>query len=253
MSGEGASAISGVLLDSTFVETSLYRPVKNFLEGLGFAVKGEVGGCDIVALRGDEPPMLVICELKLRFSLDLLLQGVDRATACDEVWLAVRGSVRRGRERDPRVRKLCRRLGFGLLAVSSRGLVEILAEPTPYRPRPDRERRRRLAEEHRRRQGDPTPGGSSRAPIMTAYRQEALACAAALCDGPLSTRVLRQTSAYAPRILLDNVYGWFERVERGVYRLNEAGRAALLRFAPPPEPAKQRRGAAAGEPEAAPA
>jgi hypothetical protein len=31
--------------------------VKRYLEGLGFAVKGEVCGCDLVALRGDEPPM----------------------------------------------------------------------------------------------------------------------------------------------------------------------------------------------------
>ena len=38
--------------------------------------------------------------------------------ACDEVWLAVRTSGRKGRERDPRVRKLCRLLGFGLLGVT---------------------------------------------------------------------------------------------------------------------------------------
>jgi hypothetical protein len=46
------------------LETSLYRPVKVFLEGLGFVVKGEVGGCDLVALKGDDLPVVVICELK---------------------------------------------------------------------------------------------------------------------------------------------------------------------------------------------
>jgi hypothetical protein len=193
-----------------------------------------------VAVRGDEPKMLVIGELKLRFSLDLVLQGVDRASCCDEVWLAVRGSARRGRERDPRVRQLCRRLGFGLLVVSPRGLVEILAEPIPYRPRPDAPRRRRLADEHRRRQGDPTPGGSTRAPIMTAYRQEALACAAALLAGPQRLRDLKPEFPNAPRILPDNFYGWFDRVERGLYRLNEKGEQALIRFATPPEPKRRR-------------
>ena len=59
-------------------ETSLYGPVKRYLETLGFSVKGEVCGCDLVALRGDEPPMVVVGELKLSFSLDLLLQAVDR-------------------------------------------------------------------------------------------------------------------------------------------------------------------------------
>src|SRR5947208_8244288 len=99
-------------------ETSLYVPVKRFLESLGFAVKGEICGCDLVALRGDEPPLVVIGELKLGFNLELVLQGINRSAACDEVWLAVR-MARRGRENDPRVRKLCRLLGFGLLGVSS--------------------------------------------------------------------------------------------------------------------------------------
>jgi hypothetical protein len=39
----------------TILETLLCRPVKAFLEGLGFVVKGEVGGCDLLALRGDDP------------------------------------------------------------------------------------------------------------------------------------------------------------------------------------------------------
>src|SRR6478735_11701372 len=97
-------------------ETSLYEPVKRYLEDLGFQVKGEICGCDLVALRGDEPPIVVIGELKLSFNLELLLQGIDRTAACDEIWLAVRSSARgKARERDPRVRKLCRLLGFGLL------------------------------------------------------------------------------------------------------------------------------------------
>jgi hypothetical protein len=84
----------------TILETSLYQPVNGFLEGLGF-VKGEVGGCDLVALKGDDLPVVVICELKLTFNLELILQGVDRATASDEVWLAARLSSRgRGRESD---------------------------------------------------------------------------------------------------------------------------------------------------------
>jgi hypothetical protein len=53
----------------TILETSLDRPVKAFLEGLGFVVKGEVGGCDLVALKGDDLPVVVICELKLTFNL----------------------------------------------------------------------------------------------------------------------------------------------------------------------------------------
>ncbi len=184
-----------------------------------------------MALRGDDPPLVVIGELKLSFNLELVLQGVDRTAACDEIWLAVRTSAKaRSRERDARVRKLCRLLGFGLLGVSARGLVEILVEPGPWRSRRDPKRRSRLVDEHRRRQGDPVAGGGSRRPIMTAYRQQALACAAALVDGPRRPRDLKTSVPEAPKILLDNVYGWFVRIERGLYGLTESGKAALIRW-----------------------
>jgi hypothetical protein len=213
------------------LETSLYLPVKRFLARLGFEAKGEIKGCDVVAIKDDLPPVVVICELKLNFNFELVLQGVDRTAACDEIWLAVR-SATRGRERDPRVRKLCRLLGFGLLGVLTRGRVEVLVEPTRWRPRRDPDRRSQLVDEHRRRQSDPAMGGATRTPIMTAYRQEALACAAALAAGPRSVKVLRATSVDASKILLRNVYGWFVRVERGVYALTETGRAALVRWPP---------------------
>jgi hypothetical protein len=212
-------------------ETSLYQPVKRYLETLGFTVKGEVCGCDLVALRGDEPPIVVIGELKLSFSLDLVLQAVDRAAACDEVWLAV-SAAGRVRLRDPRVRKLCRFLGFGLLGVSSAGAVEVLVEPKPWRPRQDRKRRARLTDEHRKRIGDPSLGGSTRQPIMTAYRQQALACAASLADGPRRTSELRSVVPNAPTILLRNWYGWFTRIERGLYGLTPEGIVALARWSP---------------------
>lgn len=211
------------------METSLYRPVKRFLEKLGFEVKGEVCGCDLVALRGEAPPVVVIGELKLRFNLDLVLQGVDRIAACDEIWLAVRAS-RRGREHDPRVRKLCRLLGFGLLGVSGMDQVELLVEPSAWRPRRDPQRRSQLVTEHRRRQGDPAVGGSSRKPIMTAYRQQALACAMALSETPQRPRDLKTAMPDAPRILSNNVYGWFIRIERGLYGLTDLGREALNRW-----------------------
>ncbi|MEP9379221.1 DUF2161 family putative PD-(D/E)XK-type phosphodiesterase [Aquabacter sp. CN5-332] len=213
------------------METSLYLPVKGFLEGLGFAVKGEIGGCDLVALAGDGTPVVVIGELKLSFNLELVLQAVDRASACDEVWLAARTSVRgNGRESDSRFRNLCRRLGFGMLAVSPAGEVTIIVSPTSPMPRKDPRRRSRLVEEHQRRQGDPAVGGGSRAPIMTAYRQQALACARAMAEAPKRPRDLRAFAPNAGKILLDNVYGWFARADRGIYGLTQAGREALVRW-----------------------
>jgi hypothetical protein len=213
------------------LETALYLPVKRFLEKLGFTVKGEIGGCDLVGLSNDDPPVVVIGELKLAFNLELILQAVDRAPAGDEIWIAAKMSSRgKGRESDARYRNLCRRLGFGMLGVTERGQVEVLVKPPTAGPRREPKKRSRLVTEHQRRQGDPVAGGSTRAPIMTAYRQQALACASALARGPRRVRELRDQCPDAGKILLHNVYGWFQRAERGIYGLTEAGHAALKRW-----------------------
>jgi hypothetical protein len=115
--------------------------------------------------------------------------------------------------------------------------VDVLVEPVPWRPRRDGKRRSRIVEEHWRRHGDPVAGGSTRQPMMTVYRQQALACAAALAQGAARPRDLKPTLPDAPKILLRNVYGWFVRAERGIYTLSDSGRAALARWGeqiPPP-------------------
>lgn len=205
-------------------EVDLYPAVKAFLEGEGFEVKGEVHGCDVVGVRHDEPPVIV--ELKLRFTLGLVLQALDRLRVSERVYLAVPAEAVRRRGIPP----LCRRLGLGLLAIHGpRQHMEVVVEPGPYRPPHDRRRTLRLLSEHARRHGDPTPGGATRVPIMTAYRQEAVRIAEALRVGPASVAELREVGAapHAGRILARNAYGWFERVERGSYRLRDVGRAAV--------------------------
>lgn len=210
------------------METTLYLPVKSFLERAGYTVKGEIGGCDLVGLSDGDPTVVVICELKLTFNLELILQAVDRATVCDEVWIAARISAKgRGREADKRYRDLCRRLGLGMLGVSDRGEVIVIVSSVSPMPRTNPKRRTRLVKEHRKREGDPTRGGSTRVPIMTAYRQQAIACAVALAGGPLRPRDLKQAVPTAGQILLNNYYGWFERIEKGVYGLTPAGLQVL--------------------------
>ena len=216
------------------METSLYLPVKAFLEAAGYSVKGEIGGCDLVGINADDPPVVVVCELKLTFNLELILQAVDRASISDEVWIAAKVSAKgRGRESDKRYRDLCRRLGIGMLGISDRGDVSVIVASVTPMPRTNPKRRSRLVREHQKRRGDPVLGGSTRTPMMTAYRQQALGCAALLSAGPLRVRDVRAGVPDAGKILLSNVYGWFERLEKGVYGLTDAGREALIRWPQP--------------------
>ena len=206
------------------LESDLYAPVKALLEGQGYSVKGEVRGCDVVAVRGGEPPLIV--ELKRAFGMALVLQGVRRLALSDAVYLAVGAWPKNLRD----VKKLCRRLGLGLMVVV-RERVDILLDPAPYKPRKDKRRLGRLLGEHARRVGDPNRGGSStKVPMMTAYRQEALRCAGLLArNGPMKVAALK-VAAEAPKaalILRDDHYGWFERIERGIYGLTPQGRLGL--------------------------
>jgi hypothetical protein len=224
--------------DNAYLEAALYSPVKQFLERQGYEVKGEVRGCDLVARRGAEPPVIV--ELKLRFNLPLVLQGIDRLALTERVYLAVPRPERQARggllapER-PEIRKLCRRLGLGLILVGlTRKTVEILEEPVPYRPRQAKSRALRLLDEFSRRVGDANVGGAVGVPLVTAYRQDALRCARVLAHGgPMPVGSLRTAAGVprAARILQRNVYGWFDRIERGTYRLTPEGDQALSRFA----------------------
>lgn len=76
-------------------------------------------------------------------------------------------------------------------------------------------------------------GGGTRKPIMTAYRQQALACAAAMAEEPKRPRDLKPSCPDAQKILHRNVYGWFERSGRGVYALTATGRSALAAWRAP--------------------
>jgi hypothetical protein len=221
--------MQAVMPARTIRETDLYEPVKRLLEGQGYAVKAEVGAADVVACRGDEPPVIV--ELKTGFSLTLFHQAIERLKLADAVYVAVpRGTGRPFQKSLKNNVSLCRRLGLGLITVRLEdGLTEVHADPGPYAPRKQVSKQARLLKEFARRDGDPNSGGQTRTTVMTAYRQDAIRCAHVLKAGSLkASEVARLAQVKRARtIMADNHYGWFVRVERGVYGLTPAGLAAV--------------------------
>ncbi len=220
-----------------FNETDLYPPVKALLEARGYTVKAEVNGCDVVAQKPGTP--MVVVELKKGFNLDLLIQGVERLSLTDDVYIAAgfygpiaKGSVWHKRRRG--IQKLCKRLGLGLMTVrlsaKAEPKVDILLDPAPYTPRKNSRHRARLKNEFETRVGDPNAGGSTRTKIITAYRQDALRCALLMEKaGPMRIKDIREATGAAKTasILRMNHYGWFEKIERGVYQLTELGKSDL--------------------------
>jgi hypothetical protein len=238
-------------------EADLYGPIRRYLEGQGYSVHAEVGNCDLVARRPapgdgkedarfdpggrggpgarDNAGDLIVVELKSRLSLDLMVQAVRRKELSDSVYVAVPLEGSRARIRNlSGVKALLRRLEVGLIVVRflrSATRVEVVAHPRPFSP-PVRHRRRiamireidgRYAEFDR-------AGQPSREERITAYKQQSLLLAHLLqSEGEASPAALRRATGIdrAGGILSAHVYGWFERVCRGVYALSADGREAL--------------------------
>lgn len=214
-------------------ETDLYDPIKRFLEGQGYEVKGEIGKVDVVACRGDETPVLI--ELKTAFSLSLFHQAIDRLSVSEIVYIAV--PYKPGKVFSRSIKRnvaLCRRLGIGLITVRLKdGLVQVHIDPGPYRPRVSAGKTARLLKEFAKRVGDPNSGGATRQGLITAYRQDALRCLSYLHkNGPTKAAMVAAATNVdtARRIMADDHYGWFERVKTGIYAATPAGHKALQHY-----------------------
>ena len=213
-------------------ESDLYLPLKRFLESQNYEVKGEVENCDVVAVRGTESPVVV--ELKQTLNLDLILQAVERLSLTHKVYIGIPKQCRVLNRRKKRIVKLLRMLGLGLVVIDpavSGGEVTPVLDPGGYRPRKSKFRRERLLGEFAKRVGDPNLGGTDgRKGIMTAYRQRVLSIARFLeQEGPAkSSRVAKKLDDPKARdILYKDVYGWFDRVSRGVYDLSPRGKKEM--------------------------
>ena len=216
-------------------ETDLYPPLRAHLTAQGYTVRGEVKHCDIVAVKGDD---LLVIEMKLALNLALVAQGVRRQQMTDSVYLAVPRPANYAKwTRQMRgAYRVLRRLDLGLLLVSlkpGKPPVEVAFHPLPFERRKRRDARRVVLDEIGRRSGDYNVGGSTRRPLVTAYRENAIQIACYLADsGEMSPKQLRALGA-GPKtlsILSRNVYGWFSRVGRGVYAVTPKGREALPKY-----------------------
>ena len=100
----------------------------------------------------------------------------------------------------------------------------------PYAPRKSKKREVKMLSEFARRVGDPNDGGQTRVGLVTAYRQDALKIAMYLFEVGASkgADVARETGVErATTMMRDDHYGWFEKVEKGVYGLRPKGAEAV--------------------------
>lgn len=219
-------------------EVDLYKPIQKFFVREDYEVYGEVNDCDIAAVKDDE---LVIVELKLTLSVDLLSQAVNRQRLTDQVYIAIPRPKGRLNSRQWRDKcHLVKRLELGLILVAfqgNRATAEVLFHPTPFNRRQskgqNKRKRESIMKEIEGRSADYNIGGSNRTKIMTAYKENCIQIACYLEQfGPLSPKALREkgTGEKTSSILTKNYYGWFERVKRGVYVISEKGKEEVKEY-----------------------
>jgi hypothetical protein len=134
--------------------------------------------------------------------------------------------------------RLLKRLGLGLILVHfpaagpDVATVEVLFHPIlETKPRQRPKQRRAILREIAGRSDDYNVGGSTRRPLLTAYREQAIRIVLCLESfGPQSPAALRRRGCAdtTQAILRRDVYKWFERLERGVYAVRPAARTEIL-------------------------
>jgi len=211
-------------------ESDLYLPLKQYLESQDYEVKGEVCDCDVVAVRAEEPPVIV--ELKLTLNIDVLLQGVDRLALSSIIYIGIPHDAKSFKKKRKLCLKLLKMLGFGLILINAKSnKVEVLLDPSEYKPRKVKQKKEKLLGEFQSRIGDPNLGGmASKKGVLTSYRQRALKIALYLEKNEsvkASTLAKELEEPKARDIMYKNFYGWFDRISTGVYELTPKGKGEI--------------------------
>lgn len=211
-------------------ETDLYEPCKTLLESLGYQVKAEVGAIDIMAIKDD---YMVIVELKLKISLKLVYQAIDRQKLADKVYIALPKTVlNQTKSNVKHFLNLIKRLEIGLIVVSNNQadvLVETFGFDLKRSITASKKKKEKLMKEFTLRKNDMNVGGT-KSKKMTHYKEKVIEIAKYLREfGQKSPKeiVLYTGIKDTPNILRKNYYMWFINVERGIYQLSEIGKKAL--------------------------
>lgn len=226
-------------MKQTLLEKDMYDPIRNYFIDKGFEVRGEVKHCDVCAMKDDQ---LVVIELKRNLSVELLVQAAKRQKTADLAYVAIPKPKRlTSSSKWFDICHLLRRLELGLILVTvkkNKSLVEIAVHPEPFdrakSVQANKRNRKKLIEEFKGRCADLNTGGSTGEKLMTAYRENALYIACCLeMFGPSSAAKLKKYGTDSKKtysILYDNHYGWFRKINKGIYSLTDAGKEGLKQY-----------------------
>lgn len=208
-------------------EADLYPIIAKYFSAQGYTVKGEVCGCDLVAVKDDS---IVIAELKKTFNIKLLYQAVRRLAITDQVYAVI--FKPKGRQKMSfwqMIKSLSRRLNIGLLVVDGDEIM-VIASPGDFTGKSSARNKNKLLKEFHGRRVSENTGGVTGVKLQTAYLESAIHISVLLKKHKAlqpAELVVHGASEKARLILYHNHYDWFEKTARGVYRL-KTGKARVI-------------------------
>lgn len=211
-------------------EYDLFDPIRIYLEKNGYTVKAELKDCDIVAIKDDE---VIIIEMKKNLNLTLLSQAVDRQKISQSVYIAVEKPKKKSKAWNKYLLVL-KKLELGLIYVNVKmSSIDIVFHPQKYNLKKDPKRKISLLKEFNNRSKNYNVGGMNGKKIMTAYKESSVFIAVLFLEyGAMSAKELKKygTGEKTYSIIYKNYYGWFEKVEKGIYGLNNLGIEAVKMY-----------------------
>ncbi|MDE6357869.1 MAG: hypothetical protein K2L15_04695 [Eubacteriales bacterium] len=209
-------------------ETDLFEPIKKYFIKKNYKVQGEVKNCDIVCLKDEE---MLIIELKKSFNLKVLYQAMERKAFSNYVYIGIERPKNFRKKEVKNMLKVLEKMEIGLITValdSPTKNVDIVLEPCYKKVYKTSKKRKIILNEINNRRLETNLGGSStkNSNILTAYREKAIyiACVLEILEKASGKEIKEIIKIENPNaILRGNHFGYFEKVERGIYALSETG------------------------------
>jgi hypothetical protein len=218
------------------MEKDLFEPIKEYFEKQGFTCDGEVLDIDLYMEKGDEK---VAVELKQELNFRVFQQAAIRQKQVETVYIGTFNPKNMRSHAFKDKLYLLKLLGIGLIVVSKKtGEVQVVSEPvvselSAFQKR-NAKKSEALSKEFNKRKAKNNTGGVHGKKLITSYREEALLVLDSLAElgGEEKNTVVRKNSGIkkTSEILRNNYYGWFEKVETGLYRITDEGYNALEEF-----------------------
>ncbi|MDR2899087.1 MAG: DUF2161 family putative PD-(D/E)XK-type phosphodiesterase [Clostridiales bacterium] len=208
-----------------FLESDLYPPIKEYFEGIGYKVDGEVKNCDVTAVKDG---FLVVVEIKKHFNAKLLFQALDRQKFADCVYIAIPKPKRLNKDFTKMIH-IAKALNIGFLCVSlldTLGRVDIIFEPESCVNPRDNKKKRSVVGEAINRNMSANTGGVTKTKIATVYRERCVLIACiAIKEGFVTAKLLKDKYGIAEgvqSVLKRNWHNWFNKIDKGLYEASDA-------------------------------